>query len=92
MVKKYCNDYDVIHPVMKDRRYQRGIIVDKSKNIKTYPQIVAAVMDNLGYREMPESHFLSFLLLHNLARKVIPSELEDSDFIKKDGENYVLIM
>lgn len=92
MVKKYCNDYDVIHPVMKDRRYQRGILVDKSKNIKTYPQIVASVMDNLGYREMPESHFLSFLLLHNLARKVIPSELEDSDYIKKDGENYVLIM
>lgn len=90
-VKKYCLELDVIHPVMRDRRYQKGIIVKRTSGLSSYPQIVATIMKLFGYEVMSESQFLSFLVVHNLARKTIPNELCDSDYIKLVDGNYVLI-
>lgn len=91
IIKKYLKELDVIQPTMRDRRYQKGIVVKKELNIKTYPQVVARKMVATGNGKMTESQFLSFLVVHNLARKVIPSELANSDYVKKDGEYYCVI-
>ncbi|RRC92218.1 hypothetical protein EII25_05355 [Erysipelotrichaceae bacterium OH741_COT-311] len=91
LIRKYYLDLDVIHPVMKDRRYQKGIVVKKVSGLISYPQVVATVMKSFGYEVMSESQFLSFLVLHSLSRKTIPIELRDSDYIKYDGKNYVLV-
>lgn len=91
VVRKYYPDLVVVHPSMKDRRYQRGIIVSKAKNLMTYPQVVAYKMIATGNNIMTESQFLSFLVVNNLARKVIPNELANSDYVKKDGDCYCVI-
>lgn len=90
IVKKYYTELDVIHPIIRDRRYQRGIIVEKEKQFSSYSQIVAYKMIITGCQKMTESQFLSFLIVHNLARKAIPSELNKSEFIKKERDFYIV--
>lgn len=91
VVKKYYPDLLVVHPSMKNRRYQRGIIVKKELGLYSYPEIVAYKMKLTGSEMMTESQFLSFLVVHNLARKVIPNELTNSDYVKKEGEYYITV-
>lgn len=92
VIKKELSDYEVIQPIMKDRRYQRGIIVRKEENINSYAQIIAKRMTETGNHKMSESQFLSFLVVNNLARMAIPNELTNSEYIRKDGEFYCTII
>lgn len=92
IVKMYFADLEIIHPAMKDRRYQKGIVVKKDLGIDYYPQIVLRKMHLLGIDKMTESQFLSFLVLHNLTRKVIPNELYNSGYIRKDGDFFCAII
>lgn len=91
VIKECIPNMDVIHPIMKDRRYQRGIVVEKERMMNCYSQVVASKMKSIGYDAMTESQFLSFLVVHNLAKKAIPSELANSDYIRKDGELYKVV-
>lgn len=91
VVKRYYSDLIVVQPSIKDRRYQRGIVVNNELGLNSYPEIVAYKMKSTGNEKMTESQFLSFLVVHNLARKVIPNELSNSDYVKKDGEYYVAV-
>ena len=92
VIRRYFDDLMVIHPTMKDRRYQRGVVVKKVIGMTSYPQIVSRKMRLLGVEKMSESQFLSFLVLHNLARKVIPNELYNSEYIRKDGDFFYAIV
>lgn len=92
VVKRYYSDLIVVQPSIKDRRYQRGIVVNKELGLNSYTEIVAYKMKSTGNEKMTESQFLSFLVVHNLARKVIPNELSNSDHVKKDGEYYVAVI
>ena len=40
---------------------------------------------------MAEAEFLSFLVLNRLTRKVIPNELLDSEYLRKEGDRFVLV-
>lgn len=91
IVKQYYPELLVVHPSVKDRRYQRGIIVKREMGLNTYPEIVAYKMKSIGTEKMTESQFLSFLVVHNLARKVIPNELSNSDYVRKDGDYYIVV-
>lgn len=91
IVRKYYNELDIIQPSLKDRRYQRGVIVKKETDLFSYSQIVARKMLLIGKCKMTTSQFLSFLIINNLARKVIPSELNNSEFVKKEGDYYIII-
>ena len=84
VVRMYYPEFTIVQPSRTDRRVQRGIIVNKEKNLTTYSQIVAYKMKATGNNTMTESQFLSFLILHNLAYKVIPNELENSDYVRKE--------
>lgn len=91
VIKECFSDIEVIHPIMKDRRYQRGIAVNKSTGLTSYSQIVAKKMLSIGCDCMTESQLLSFLVVHNLAKKAIPNELTNSDHIKKEGDYYKVV-
>ena len=92
VIKSFCSDMVIVQPAIKDRRYQKGIAVLKEKNIDSYPQIVANMMERFGIDNISESQFLSFLVVHNLTKKMIPNELSNSDFVKKVGDSYVRVI
>jgi len=58
--------------------------------LKSYPEIVAYAMISNDIQSMSESQFLSFLVIHGLARKVIPQELMNSDYAKFENERYIV--
>ena len=92
IIQKLFDDIVIIHPAIRDRRYQKGIAVLKEKGIDCYSQVVAYKMEQCGIDAMPESQFLSFLVVQNLTKKMIPNELSNSDYIKKDGEFYIRVV
>lgn len=92
VIKECFSDIEVIHPIMKDRRYQRGIAVNKSTGLASYSQIVAKKMLSTGCDCMTENQLLSFLVVHNLAKKAIPNELTNSEHIKKEGDYYKVVL
>lgn len=81
----------VIQPNRKDRRVQKGIIVTKCSQIETYSQAVVSIMKAQGCNKFTESQLFSFLVVNNLARKVIPSELIDSGYFVKEKDYYLLV-
>ena len=89
IIKKAMDDIVIVQPTIKDRRYQRGIAVLKEKGLISYSQIVAYKMESYGFTSMKESQFLSFLLVHNLCRNMIPNELSNSDYVRKEGDTYI---
>ena len=50
------------------------------------------MMERFGIDNISESKFLSFLVVHNLTKKMIPNELSNSDFVKKVGDSYVRVI
>lgn len=91
IVKYYFDEYNIIHPAITDRRYQKGIIVTKQSGLKSYSQVVANLMKTTGKTVMSTSQFLSFLVVNNLAIRVIPNELENSEFVKKEGDYFMVV-
>lgn len=91
VIKRCFGEFEIIQPTMRDRRFQRGIAVRRDSGLTSYSAIIATKMKSLGYDALPESKFLSFLLVNNLARKVIPNELSTSECIQKVGNNYCIV-
>ena len=91
VLKNRSTKFTIIHPVMKDRRYQRGIIVEKDCGLCSYSQVISHKMKSLGYEKLSESQFLSFLVVNSLALKAIPNELNNSDFLRKDNGYYYVV-
>lgn len=90
IVKKYLAEYKIISPEYKDRRYQKGILVESNSTIASYPELVARVFKDAGYAEMTEGQFLAFLVVHGLARQVVPRELSCSQYFSLEKETYKL--
>lgn len=91
ILETFIDEVRVVYPLIKDRRYQKGIAVTAKSKLKSYPEIVAYVMISNDIQSMSESQFLSFLVIHGLTRKVIPQELMNSEYIKYENERYVVI-
>ncbi len=90
IIKKYLNEYKLIAPDYKDRRYQKSVVVRKEEKSATYSELVAKIFKNAGYYEMNEGQFASFLIVHGLARQSIPQEIKSSGFFIYENEKYVL--
>lgn len=78
------NDFGwhIVAPQIKDRRYQRGILVRKSKDISTYDRLVWTVLKDNEVSEMHESDLLTFLMIRSLALRYIPKDLQSSSLFK----------
>lgn len=78
------NDFGwhIVAPQIKDRRYQRGILVHNSKEISTYDRLVWTVLKENEVSEMHESDLLTFLMIRSLALRYIPKDLQSSSLFK----------
>ena len=90
IVKKYLTEYKIIELEYKDRRYQKGILVNANSSITSYPELVASVFKDAGYSEMTKGQFLAFLVVHGLARQVVLRELPCSPYFSLEKEVYRL--
>lgn len=70
--------WHIVAPQIKDRRYQRGILVRNSEQVFTYDKLVSAVLKENGVAEISENDLLSFLMIRSLALRYIPKDLQTS--------------
>ena len=83
--------WHVVQPQIKDRRYQKGILVRTENSIMTYDVLVATVLLYKGIFELSESQLLSFMQIHQLAGKVIPKELFSSSHFEVDDNGTIKV-
>ena len=92
ILEYFCRDIKVIYPIVKDRRYQKGVATKSNNGLNSYSEVVANVMISNGITAMGESDFLSFLIIHGLAKKTIPKELMNSEFVKYEDQKYKVVV
>jgi hypothetical protein len=83
--------WHVVQPQIKDRRYQKGILVRNDNSIMTYDALVALVLLYKGISELSETQLLSFMQIHQLAGKVIPKELFSSPHFEVDDNGTIKV-
>ena len=83
--------WHVVQPQIKDRRYQKGIMVRNDNSIMTYDTLVASVLLSKGISELSEAQLLSFMQIHQLAGKVIPKELFSSPHFEVDDNGTIKV-
>ena len=81
----------VVQPQIKDRRYQKGILVRNDNSIMTYDALVSSVLVYKGISELSESQLLSFMQIHQLAGKVVPKELFSSSHFEFDDNGTIKV-
>ena len=72
IVDKYLPSFKIVETRNKDRRYERGIIIDAESPIKDYQDLVVWLMKKNGFTELPENKMLSLLVVNGLTYKLIP--------------------
>ena len=88
LVENFDIGYKIIQPQIKDRRYQKSIIIPNDCSEDSYDKIVAATMRHHNIETLRGNQFLQFLVLHHLTTKAIPKELQMSEVIKYDDGVY----
>ncbi len=88
IVENYDIGYKIIQPQSRDRRYQKGFILQKESMINTYDELVVKTMKYHNVHTIRESQLLSFLIINHLTTKAIPKELQVSDIIMYENETY----
>lgn len=83
--------WHVVRPQVKDRRYQKGILVRNDNSVMTYDALVASVLLYKGISELSEAQLLSFMQIHQLAGKVIPKELFSSSHFEVDDNGTIKV-
>lgn len=95
VMESLANELDlgwhVVQPQIKDRRYQKGILVRNDNSIMTYDALVASVLLSKGISELSEAQLLSFMQIHQLAGKVIPKELFSSPHFEVDDNGTIKV-
>ncbi len=59
--------------------------------ISEYAELIAKILNENCITSLSESQLLSYLQIHQLAGKVLPKELFDSEYFKRDDGGYILI-
>lgn len=95
VMESLANELDlgwhVVQPQIKDRRYQKGIMVRNDNSIMTYDALVASVLLSKCISELSEAQLLSFMQIHQLAGKVIPKELFSSPHFEVDDNGTIKV-
>ncbi len=91
LINEYGLGWRVVQPRIKDRRYQKGILVHDDVLISEYAELIAKILNENCITSLSESQLLSYLQIHQLAGKVLPKELFDSEYFKRDDGGYILI-
>lgn len=86
IIKKYELGFRLVSPAIRDRRYNKEIIVLKDSGYYHLDDIVYNLLAKNGINFIDESNLLSFLVINHLVSKVIPKELFDSKILNySDG-------
>lgn len=92
LLDNFSERYKIIETRMVDRRYERGIVIDATLDLKDYSDVVGHFLKKNNIYEISENGLLSLLVINGLAYKVIPKEIYNSEAIRYENETFILQM
>lgn len=84
------DDLRIVEIKTRDRRYERGIVIESDSEIKDYADLVISLLNKLDMTEITENNMLTLLIMNNLTYKMIPKELYVSDKIIYDNGRFAI--
>lgn len=84
------SDLRIVEIKTKDRRYERGIVIEANSDIIDYTDLIISFLKNMGMKDVSENNMLTLLVMNNLTYKMIPKELYVSDKLKYINEKFLL--
>jgi hypothetical protein len=92
IISELNTGFKIIAPQVKDRRYQRGIIVPSDYPATSFEQLVVSIMRSDNISKLSEIEMLNYLKNKGLISKVIPQELYDSSLIVFKNEMFKILV
>lgn len=95
LLESLINEYDVgfriISPQLKDRRYQRGIIVLNDSPFENFEDLVIGTLTSEGIARLTEAELLKYLKIRGLIiTNAIPQELYDCPKMPLKNELFII--
>ena len=91
VLEKFGSAFRIIDTKSKDRRFEKGIVLDHDNPISSYDELVVSLLKENNITEISEYYMLKFLASRGLCKQVIPKELYESDFLVYKGEKFILL-
>lgn len=82
VIAEYGLGWHVVSPQMKDRRYQRGILVRDNVTVYAYDELISKVLREQGIKTISEEDLQGLLQIHSLVYNYLPKELQKSAWFK----------
>ena len=90
LIEEYDLGYKIIAPQIKDRRYQRGIIIQSDSAEKTFEDLVLNLLHKEGISSLSEMGMEKYLRNRGLVAKAIPQELYDCASLQFKNDVFVV--
>lgn len=91
IIREFDIGFKIIAPQVRDRRYQRGIIVSNTCMIDTFEDLAADLIKKDGITALTESELEKYLKNKGLIIKNIPQELYECPSLPFKNEVFTLI-
>jgi hypothetical protein len=92
IISELDTGFKIISPQIKDRRYQRGIILPSNYPAVSFEQLVVSIMQRDNISALGELEMLNYLQNKGLTSKTIPQELYDSTLIAFKSEMFKVLI
>jgi len=90
IISKYDMDLILITHQVTDRRYLRSIVVEKTKPIENFEDLVLFILQKEDIKRITETELLSLLKLKGLVTNIMPRELYESKKLLFKNEIFVV--
>ncbi len=91
IISELDTGFKILAPQIKDRRYQRGIIVPINYPAFSFEQLVVNIMQHDNITTLSEAEMLNYLKNKGIISKIIPQELYDSPLLAFKNQMFRLI-
>jgi len=91
IINEFSTGFRIIAPQVKDRRYQRGIIIRSNSPIKSFEQFIIFLIEQDGITSLTEIEMTKYLKNKGVITSAIPQELYNCDMLQYKDDMFTLI-
>lgn len=91
IIADYNTGFKIISPQIKDRRYQRGIILPANCPIDSFEALIIYLVKKDGITKLTESELIKYLKTRGLITNLVPQELYECSLMPFKNEEFVFI-
>ncbi len=91
IVVNYSENLRIIEPRVRDRRFERGIVIANNHEAQDYIDIIVHMLKIMEKKEISENNLCTLLVINGLAYKMIPHEVYVTDKIFYKNDKFIIM-